>query len=139
SVERAVCLYGEMNRPTARTYGILLKPEALPTGLIALIHPFASTWLDQAQIGAALLDQLGKQQTPSDRPERQADDDAGQPAMHSLLIAGLYKDFTVDLVWPILRAAADRPNLHLTFLTGRDAASLAWFTAKQYVRTAPDV
>lgn len=139
SVERAVCLYGQVSRPAARTYGILLKPEALPTGLLALIAPFASTWLDEGEVGAALLDKLCKEETPSERRERETGDDAGQRGVHSLLIAGLYEDFTVDLLWPVLRAAARRPNVRLTFLTGRDAASLAWFTAKQYVRTAPDV
>lgn len=139
SVERAVSLYGEVSRPAARTYGILLKPEALPTGLVALIAPFASKWLDEGEVGAALLDKLCKEEAPTERREREAGDDAGQRGVHSLLIAGLYEAFTVDLLWPVLRAAARRPNVRLTFLTGRDAASLAWFTAKQYVHTAPDV
>jgi hypothetical protein len=135
SVDRAVSLYGEVSRPAARTYGILLKPAALPTGLVALIAPLASRWLDEGEIGPALLDKL---RTEEESRERQAGDDGDRKA-HSLLIACLYEDFTVDLLWPVLRAAARRPNVRLTFLTGRDAASLAWFTAKQYVLAAPDV
>lgn len=140
SVECAVPLYGEVSRPAARTYGVLLKPEALPAGLAALIGPLASSWLDEEELGAALLDRLCEEESPGERRERgESGDDAGRRGVHSLLIAGLYEDFTVDLLWPVLRAAARRPNVRLTFLTGRDAASLAWFTAKQYVRTAPDV
>lgn len=139
SVERAGALYGAVSRPAARAYGVLLRPEALPAGLVSLIAPCAGRWLDQAEIGAALLDELFTAQAPSDRPEGAVGDQAGQREVHSLLIAGLYEDFTVDLLWPVLRAAARRPHVRLTFLTGRDAASLAWFTAKQYVRTAPDV
>ena len=122
SVERTVSLYREVSRPAARTHGFLMKPEALPTGLVALIAPLASTWLDEGAFGAAVLD------GPGDRR-----------AVHSLLIAGRYEDFTAELLWPVLRAAAGRPDVRITFLTGRDAASLAWFTAKQYVRPAPDV
>ena len=59
--------------------------------------------------------------------------------MRSLLIAGLYEHFTANTIWPLVRTVARRPNVRLTFLTGRDAASLAWFTAKQYVQTSPDV
>jgi hypothetical protein len=125
SVERAASLYAGVSRPTARTYGVLLKPEMLPTGLVSLIAPCASTWIELAEVGT-MLDQLGKE-------------DAGRSGVHSLVIAGLYENFTVDLLWPVLRVAAHRPNVRLTFLTGRDAASLAWFTAKQYLRTAPDV
>jgi hypothetical protein len=88
--------------------------------------PFASPWLGQAELRPALVDRL-------------CADDASRRAAHSLLIAGLYEDFKADLLWPVLCAAARRPNVRLTFLIGRDAPSLAWFTAKQYVRTAPDV
>ena len=66
-------------------------------------------------------------------------DDVNQGEVHSLLIAGIYEHFTADLIWPLVRAAARRPNVRLTFLTGRDAASLSWFTAKQYVHTSPEV
>lgn len=127
SIERADSLYGGVSRPAARTYGVLLKPEALPSGLVALIAPFASKWLDEEELDAALLDEFDNEDTPADRGTR------------SLLIAGLYEHFTVNLLWPVLRAAARRPDVRLTFLTGRDVASLAWFTAKQYVRTAADV
>jgi hypothetical protein len=130
SVERAVCLYGEVSRPVARTYGIVLKPETLPAGLASLIAPCARTWLDEGELGAALLDELWA---------RQADEAAGEGGVYTLLIAGLYEHFTVDLIWPLVRAAARRPEVRLTFLTGRDAASMAWFTAKQYVHTASDV
>lgn len=133
SVDRAASLYGAVSRPTARTYGIMLKPAALPTGLATLITPLAGRWLDEGEIGPALLDKL---RIEEESRECQAGDDR---EMYSLLIAGLYEDFTVDLLWPVLRAAAHHPNVRLTFLTGRDAASLAWFTAKQYVLTASDV
>lgn len=121
SVGRAGAIYGNVSRPVARTYGILLKPEALPAGLVALLTPLAGAWLDEAEAGAALLDKVD------------------QDEVHSILIAGLYEHFTADLIWPLVRATANRPNVRLTFLTGRDAASLAWFTAKQYVHTAADV
>jgi hypothetical protein len=120
SVERAAPLYGGVSRPAARTYGVLLKPEALPAGLVALTTPCAGTWLDEAELEVV----FGRR---------------GDDGVHSLLIAGVYESFTLDLLWPMLRAAANRPNVRLTFLTGRDAASLAWFIAKQYVRPAPDV
>lgn len=135
SVARTVSLYGEVSRPAARTHGILMRPEALPTGLVALIAPLASTWLDAGAVGPALLDGLGEAAAPGERRGREA----GQRGVHSLLIAGLYENFTVDLLWPVLRTVASRPDVRLTFLTGRDAASLAWFTAKQYVRPAADV
>jgi hypothetical protein len=138
SVERAVSLYAEVSRPAARMYGVLLKPEALPAGLVSLIEPCASTWLDEAEVGP-MLDQPGTQEAPGTYRERDASDGAGRRGVRSLVIAGLYENFTVDLLWPVLRVAAHRPDVRLTFLTGRDAASLAWFTAKQYVRPAPDV
>jgi hypothetical protein len=126
SVARAGSLYREVSRPVARAYGILLKPGALPAGLVPLIRPCASTWLDEAELADTLLDRL-------------CSEGAGSEGVCSLLIAGLYEHFTVDLIWPLIRAAARRPEVRLTFLTGRDAASLAWFTAKQYVSPAPDV
>ncbi|GGT82703.1 MULTISPECIES: hypothetical protein [Streptomyces] len=126
SAERSADLYGEVSRPAARTYGIVLRPETLPAGLHSLIAPCALTWLDEEELAPALLDRLA--------PE---DDD--RPEAYSLLIAGLYEHFTVDLIWPLVRAASRRPDVRLSFLTGRDAASLAWFTAKQYVAPAPDV
>lgn len=140
SVERAGSLYAEVSRPAARTCGVLLKPEALPAALAALMAPLARAWFDEGELGAALLDKLGTDEPPTGHRVSKPDDDADhQRGMHSLLIAGLYEHFTVDLLWPVLRAAARRPDVRLTFLTGRDAASLAWFTAKQYVHTAPDV
>ncbi|MEU6983124.1 hypothetical protein ABZ946_06835 [Streptomyces sp. NPDC046324] len=126
SAERAATLYGEVTRPAARTYGVVLRPESLPAGLHALIAPCALTWLDQEELAPALLDRL-------------APEENGRTEPYSLLIAGLYEHFTVDLIWPLVRAASRRPDVRLSFLTGRDAASLAWFTAKQYVAPAPDV
>ena len=56
--ERSVDLYGEVSRPAARTYGIVLRPETLPAGLHSLIAPFALTWLDEEELAPALLDRL---------------------------------------------------------------------------------
>lgn len=120
---RAAALYGEVSRPAARTHGVLLRPAELPAGLRALLAPLAATWLEEGDLTPALLDR----------------GDPGAGGMRSLLIAGPYEGFTVELLWPVLRAAARRPDVRLTFLTGRDAASVAWFTAKQHVRPAPDV
>ncbi|MCX5246707.1 hypothetical protein OG895_15955 [Streptomyces sp. NBC_00201] len=64
---------------------------------------------------------------------------AGPAPARSLVIAGLYEHFTLDPLWAALLAAAHRADVSITFLTGRDAASLAWFTAKQYARIAVDV
>lgn len=138
SVERAVSLYGEVSRPVARTYGIVLRPETLPAGVAALIAPCARTWLAEDELGPALLDALWARQADG-ATGTDTTDGAGEGGVYSLLIAGLYEHFTVDLIWPLVRAAARRPEVRLTFLTGRDAASLAWFTAKQYVHTASDV
>ncbi|MFG2744790.1 hypothetical protein [Streptomyces chartreusis] len=55
------------------------------------------------------------------------------------MIAGLYERFTLVLLRAALLAAVRRADMPLTFLTGRDAASLAWFTAKQYARIVADV
>ncbi|MFJ8716184.1 hypothetical protein ACIRD9_23845 [Streptomyces violaceus] len=55
------------------------------------------------------------------------------------MIAGLYERFTLDPLRAALLAAARRADMPITFLTGRDAASLAWFTAKQYARIAANV
>ncbi|MFF4686794.1 hypothetical protein [Streptomyces sp. NPDC001307] len=65
-------------------------------------------------------------------------DAAGPAPARSLLVAGLYEHFTLDPLWTALLAAA-RADTPITFLTGRDAASLAWFTAKQYAGIAADV
>ncbi|WP_317444124.1 hypothetical protein [Streptomyces collinus] len=54
------------------------------------------------------------------------------------MIAGLYERFTLDPLRAALLAAARRADMPITFLTGRDAASLAWFTAKQHARIAAD-
>lgn len=125
SAERSAAVYGEVGRPVPRTYGIMLQPETLPAGLRSLIAPCALTWLDEEKLDTALLDLLA----PED----------GRSEGYSLVIAGLYEHFTVDLIWPLVRATSRRPDVRLSFLTGRDAASLAWFTAKQYVTPAPDV
>ncbi|GAA1371308.1 hypothetical protein [Catellatospora chokoriensis] len=131
SVERAAAIYANVSRPVARTYGVVLKPDTLPAGLGALLTPLARTWLDETEVEAALLDKLDAQE--------HSGRDTGQGEEYTVLIAGLYEHFTADLIWPLVRATAHRPNVRLTFLTGRDAASLAWFTAKQYVHTASDV
>lgn len=125
SVARADSLYAGVSRPSARTYGVLLKPETLPAGLVSLLTPCASNWVDLSEV-ATMLDQLGEE-------------DADRSGTHSVVIAGLYENFTVNLLWPVLRAAGHRPNVRVSLLTGRDIASLAWLTAKQYVRPAPDV
>jgi hypothetical protein len=138
SVDSASSLYAQVRCPAPRTYGIMLKAEELPAGLVTLMAPFASTWLDEGEISSGLLDKLFEETPDADRA-RAATDDAGQRTVHSLVIAGLYEHLVVDLIWPLVRAAVARPDVRLTFLAGRDRASLAWFTAKQYAGTAPDV
>ncbi|MFF4140764.1 hypothetical protein ACFY0A_05095 [Streptomyces sp. NPDC001698] len=139
SADRAACLYGEKRRPSPCSYGILLEPEALPAGLAALIAPFTDKWLDKGEVGADLLDTLFPQEPQTEYRKREAGEESDRVETHSLLIAGLYEHLTVDTIWPLLRAAEGRPDVRLRILTGRDAASLAWFTAKQYVRKATDV
>jgi hypothetical protein len=135
----AASVYGQTRRPAACSYGVMLEPEALPAGLVALIDPLADHWLDKGEVGTGLLDTLFPQEPRSEYGQREAGEDAGRGEVHSLLIAGLYEHLTVDTIWPLLRAAERRPDVRLRILTGRDAASLAWFTAKQYVRKARDV
>lgn len=139
SAECAAGLYGSVHRPSACSYGVVLEPEALPAGLFALIEPFADKWLDKGEVGAGLLDTLFPQEPQTEYRKREAGEDADRVEVHSLVIAGLYEHLTVEAVWPLMRAAERRPDVRLRILTGRDAASLAWFTAKQYVRAAPDV
>jgi len=139
SVARAASLYRDVSPPVPRTYGIMLTPQSLPTGLVALMAPLASKWLDETEAGVALLDKLCAEGASNGRRESETDDDVNQGEVRSLLIAGLYEHFTANTIWPLVRTVARRPNVRLTFLTGRDAASLAWFTAKQYVQTSPDV
>lgn len=125
AAERAASLYGEVRRPAPRTHGVLLGPDTLPDGLSALIAPCALTWLDADALAAP--------------PELLTGTADGTSGPRTLLVAGLYEHFTVDLLWPLVRAAARHPEVRLSFLTGRDAASLAWFTAKQYRAPAADV
>ncbi|GLX21379.1 hypothetical protein [Streptomyces lavendulae] len=115
SVGLAATVYSGVRRPAPHARGVLLSPGTLPAGLAALIAPLAEEWLDEKELPAALS------------------------GPGSLVIAGLYEDFTLDPLWDALLAAARRADVTITFLTGRDAASLAWFTAKQYAAVAADV
>ncbi|MFE0704819.1 hypothetical protein [Streptomyces sp. NPDC058872] len=143
SVACAAGLYGEARRPAACSYGIVVRPDAVPAGLVALLEPLAHKWLDDEGVGAGLLDALFPREPRTEYRQGEAAGDAGEDAgeteVHTLLVAGLYEHLTVDTVWPLMRAAELRPDVRLRLLTGRDAASLAWFTAKQYAHTAPDV
>ncbi|MFG2719238.1 hypothetical protein ACGFW5_13235 [Streptomyces sp. NPDC048416] len=119
SVERSASLYAAVSRPAPHARGVLLGADALPAGLAELITPLATTWLDEAELTEALFDA-----------------DHGE---HALLVAGTYEHFTLAPLWRTLLAAQRHHGIQATFLTGRDAVSLAWFTAKQYAQVAPDV
>ncbi|WP_328414547.1 hypothetical protein OG542_28840 [Streptomyces violaceus] len=119
SAEQASALYTTVARPTPYTRGVLLGADALPAGLVELIRPLASEWLPADTLGPELF--------------------ATDPGPRSLLIVGLYEQLTLEHVRDTALAAHAHAGLNLALLTGRDAASLAWFTAKQYAVTAPGV
>ncbi|MFD3696551.1 hypothetical protein ACFWUZ_10355 [Streptomyces sp. NPDC058646] len=142
SAGRAATVYAGVRRPAPRARGILLSPGTLPAGLAALIAPLAEEWLDEKELAAELFDEPGARRRAPDEGEGPGDGsttEAGAAPARSLVIAGLYEHFTLDPLWDVLLAAARRADMQITFLTGRDAASLAWFTAKQYARIATDV
>ncbi|MEU3372073.1 hypothetical protein ABZ734_16615 [Streptomyces sp. NPDC006660] len=119
SVRRSAPLYTQVRRPAPHARGVLLGADGLPPGLAELIAPLATAWLKEAELTEELF--------ARDHGER------------SLLVAGTYEHFTLSPLWRTLLAAQRHPGIPVTFLTGRDAASLAWFTAKQYGQVAPDV
>ncbi|MFG2713439.1 hypothetical protein ACGFX2_23185 [Streptomyces goshikiensis] len=142
SARRAATVYAGVRRPAPHARGILLSPGTLPAGLAALIAPLAEEWLDEKELAAELFDEPGARRRAPDEGEDPGDGstaEAGPAPARSLVIAGLYEHFTLDPLWDALLAAARRADTQITFLTGRDAASLAWFTAKQYAHIATDV
>jgi hypothetical protein len=112
SVLLAEEVYGSADRaPAGCARGVLLGAEQLPDGLVALLRPLAARWLDEKELGPELFEPDGED--------------------GSLLVAGVYDLLTLDPVRATV-LAAHRAGVPLTLLTGRDADSLAWFTAKQY-------
>ncbi|MFG2124486.1 hypothetical protein [Streptomyces sp. NPDC048710] len=119
SAERAAALYATVARPTPYARGVLLGEHDLPAGLVELIRPMAAQWVPEDRLDAQLF--------------------ATDPGARSLLVVGVYDKLTLGTVRETALAAYAHPGLNLAFLTGRDAASLAWFTAKQYAAAAPEV
>jgi hypothetical protein len=114
AVRRTAGLYSVTSRPAPCARGILLGAGELPAGLVELIRPLARTWLDESDLGEELSGET--------------------TAGNSLLVAGIYPLLTQDPILETLMAGRPRQEPPVAFLTGRDAPSLAWFTAKQYAR-----
>ncbi|MFH8381369.1 hypothetical protein ACH4E7_10545 [Kitasatospora sp. NPDC018058] len=114
SIELAARLYTALDRPRPLDHGVLLGAERLPDGVADLARPLAREWLTEEQLADApafLRDHHG-----------------------TLLLVGCYDRLTLDPVRSLLLATYRSRTHALTLLSGRDAASLAWSVAKQYVR-----
>jgi hypothetical protein len=79
---------------------------------LPLVTPFARHWIHLAS-----LDRI---EIPDD--------------VQALLVVGLYRDLTSTGVRALTSAAFRRPDLTVGFLSGRDAESLSWFIAKQWLQ-----
>ncbi|MBQ0986319.1 hypothetical protein KBZ10_17730 [Streptomyces sp. F63] len=116
SVQRSASLYDGVARPAPYRHGVLLSADALPDGLIALLRPLAARWHEEHELTGEFAGRAG-----------------------SLLVVGLYRHLTLDPVRDIVLSAHRSGRTDVAFLTGRDAPSLAWFTAKQYAVPASGV
>ncbi|MBO1416861.1 hypothetical protein [Streptomyces sp. FH025] len=114
SVELAARLYAAPGRPRPLDHGVLLGAERLPDGVADLVRPLARAWLDEERL--------------DDAPAFLRENPGG------LLLVGCYDRLTLDPVRSLLLATYRSRTQALTLLSGRDAASLAWNIAKQYVR-----
>lgn len=83
---------------------------------VPLVTPFARRWVR--------LDDLDPVTVPA--------------GVSSLLVVGLYADLTSAGVRSLTATAFARPDLVVGFLSGRDAESLSWFIAKQWLRPGDD-
>ncbi|MFF3766429.1 hypothetical protein ACFYYR_20425 [Streptomyces sp. NPDC001922] len=119
AVQLAAGLYDGIARPEPYARGVLLGGDELPAGLRSLMAPLALQWLDEKELSGELLQ--------------------GAPGGRSLLVVAAYPRLTSDPVLEIVRQARPGEGRRVAFLTGRDAASLAWFTAKQFCRPDPGV
>ncbi|MFE6134263.1 hypothetical protein ACFQ6Q_39325, partial [Streptomyces sp. NPDC056437] len=119
AMQLAAELYRGIARPTPYARGVLLGGGELPAGLRSLLGPLALEWLDEKELHGELLENA--------------------PAGRSLLVVAAYPQLTSDPVMELVRRAHRSDGRQVGFLTGRDAASLAWFTAKQFCRPRPDV
>ncbi|MFJ4183883.1 hypothetical protein [Kitasatospora sp. NPDC089509] len=119
SLDLAARLYRTLGRPHPVDHGVLLGADQLPDGVADLARPLARHWLTEEQLADApafLRDHPG-----------------------SLLLVGCYDRLTLDPVRSLLLATYRSRTHALTLLSGRDAASLAWSVAKQYVRPDAEV
>ncbi|MFI1964565.1 hypothetical protein ACH429_10650 [Streptomyces pathocidini] len=114
SIALAEAVYEGTQRPAPVDHGVVLAPEELPDGVLALARPLARTWLD-----AGDLDRLP--------PERRG----------TLLVVGTYDRLRLDPLRPLLLATYRAEERSLCVLSGRDPYSLLWHVAKQYARTDP--
>ncbi|MFG2134819.1 hypothetical protein ACGFNV_44720 [Streptomyces sp. NPDC048751] len=120
ALQLAAGVYGGIARPTPYARGVLLGGDELPAGLRSLTEPLARRWLDEKELNGRLLDE-----DTSDA--------------RSLLVVGVYPRLTSDPVLELVRQAHRGGGRQVVFLTGRDAASMAWFTAKQFCVPDPAV
>ncbi|MEU6907488.1 hypothetical protein ABZ935_19335 [Streptomyces coeruleorubidus] len=120
AMQLAAGLYGGIARPAPYERGVLLGADEVPAGLRSLIGPLAHHWLDEEELSGRLLDE-------------------GTPGSRSLLVVAVYSRLTSDPVLELVRRAHRSGGRQVGFLTGRDAASMAWFTAKQFCLPDPAV
>ncbi|MFF0624989.1 hypothetical protein [Streptomyces sp. NPDC004296] len=113
-------LYTAARVPRPLDTGIVLGAKELPDGTAELARPLARTWLSEDELTG---------------------DAAGFARRHpgTLLLVGTYDRLTLDPVRALLLATYRGRERALTLLSGRDGASVAWNTAKQYAVPAEEV
>ncbi|WP_372411346.1 hypothetical protein [Streptomyces luteireticuli] len=112
AIELATRLYSGTRTPEPVPTGVVLGAADLPDGVAALARPLAHEWLDE--------DDLAGHGTGTGT------------GTGGLLVIGCYDRLTLDpLRSLLLRSYRGAPHA-LSFLSGRDAASVAWNIAKQY-------
>jgi hypothetical protein len=119
AMQLAAELYRGIARPTPYARGVLLGGDELPSGLRSLVGPLALQWLNEQELSVQPFET--------------------SPGGRSLLLVAVYPHLTSSPVMEILRQAHRGAGRQVGLLTGRDAASLAWFTAKQFCLPDPEV
>ncbi|MCK7623768.1 hypothetical protein MUU72_11780 [Streptomyces sp. RS10V-4] len=113
-------LYAGTRMPPPVDTGVLLGEKELPDGTAALARPLARRWVHEDELTG---------------------DAAGFAARHpgALLLVGVYDRLTLDPVRALLLATYRGRERALSLLSGRDGASVAWNTAKQYAVAADGI